>query len=73
MKYRTFPRTGWKWAEVGYGTWGMAGWSGSNDDGSLDISDGVRMLHALFCGQGEIPVPFRNAGNDPTPDALGCP
>ncbi len=35
MQYRAFPRTGWKWAEIGYGTWGMAGWSGSSDTESL--------------------------------------
>ncbi len=29
MEYRTFGRTGWKVSEVGYGMWGMAGWSGS--------------------------------------------
>ena len=34
MRYREFPRTGWPIAEIGYGTWGMAGWSGSNDDES---------------------------------------
>ena len=36
MRYRAFPRTGWQIAEIGYGTWGMAGWSGSNDDESLE-------------------------------------
>jgi aryl-alcohol dehydrogenase-like predicted oxidoreductase len=35
MQYRTFGRTGWKVAEVGYGMWGMAGWSGSEDRESL--------------------------------------
>ncbi|RPJ82444.1 MAG: aldo/keto reductase, partial [Acidobacteria bacterium] len=35
MQYRAFPRTGWQWAEIGYGTWGMAGWSGSDDAESL--------------------------------------
>lgn len=35
MQYRAFPRTGWQWAEIGYGTWGMAGWSGSDDAQSL--------------------------------------
>lgn len=36
MKYRTFGRTGWKVSEVGYGMWGMAGWSGSDDAESLE-------------------------------------
>jgi len=29
MQYRTFGRTGWKVSEIGYGMWGMAGWTGS--------------------------------------------
>jgi aryl-alcohol dehydrogenase-like predicted oxidoreductase len=36
MIYRAFPRTNWQWAEIGYGTWGMAGWSGSDDAESLE-------------------------------------
>jgi len=35
MRYRTFGRTGWPVSEVGYGMWGMGGWTGSNDDESL--------------------------------------
>jgi aryl-alcohol dehydrogenase-like predicted oxidoreductase len=35
MIYREFPRTNWRIAEIGYGTWGMAGWSGSDDAQSL--------------------------------------
>jgi len=35
MRYRTFGRTGWQVSEVGYGMWGMAGWTGSNDEESL--------------------------------------
>jgi aryl-alcohol dehydrogenase-like predicted oxidoreductase len=35
MRYRTFHRTGWQIAEIGYGMWGMGGWSGSNDEESL--------------------------------------
>ena len=34
MRYRTFGRTGWQVSEVGYGMWGMAGWTGSDDDES---------------------------------------
>ena len=29
MQYRTFGRTGWQVSEIGYGMWGMAGWTGS--------------------------------------------
>lgn len=35
MKYRTFGRTNWKVSEIGYGMWGMAGWTGSDDEESL--------------------------------------
>ncbi|MGB6545682.1 MAG: aldo/keto reductase [Candidatus Acidiferrales bacterium] len=35
MKYRRFGRTGWNVSEIGYGMWGMAGWSGSEDKESL--------------------------------------
>ncbi|HZU38904.1 MAG TPA: DUF1501 domain-containing protein, partial [Gemmataceae bacterium] len=31
MRYRTFGRTGWQVSEIGYGMWGMAGWTGSED------------------------------------------
>jgi aryl-alcohol dehydrogenase-like predicted oxidoreductase len=35
MQYRRFGRTGWQVSEIGYGMWGMGGWSGSNDEESL--------------------------------------
>ena len=35
MRNRRFGRTGWKVGEIGYGMWGMAGWSNSNDEESL--------------------------------------
>jgi aryl-alcohol dehydrogenase-like predicted oxidoreductase len=35
MKYRTLGRTGWQISEIGFGMWGMAGWTGSHDDESL--------------------------------------
>lgn len=31
MEYRKFGRTGWQVSEVGYGMWGMAGWTGSEE------------------------------------------
>ena len=34
MRYRTFGRTGWQVSEVGYGMWGMVGWSGADDERS---------------------------------------
>jgi aryl-alcohol dehydrogenase-like predicted oxidoreductase len=41
MNYRRFGRTAWKVSEIGYGMWGMAGWTGSDDAeslGSLQLS-----------------------------------
>ena len=35
MKFRRFGRTGWQVSEIGYGMWGMAGWTGSQDQESL--------------------------------------
>lgn len=35
MNYRTFGRTGWQVSEIGYGMWGMGGWTGSDDEQSL--------------------------------------
>jgi aryl-alcohol dehydrogenase-like predicted oxidoreductase len=39
MNYRTFGRMDWQVSQVGYGMWGMAGWTGSNDDESLRSLD----------------------------------
>src|SRR6185436_1705103 len=36
MKYRRFGRTNWQVGEIGYGMWGMAGWTGSDDEESLE-------------------------------------
>jgi aryl-alcohol dehydrogenase-like predicted oxidoreductase len=35
MKYRRFGRTNWSVSEIGYGMWGMAGWTGSEDKESM--------------------------------------
>ncbi|RFS19298.1 aldo/keto reductase [Chitinophaga silvatica] len=32
MEYRKFGRTGWQVSEIGYGMWGMAGWTGSEEE-----------------------------------------
>ena len=36
MKYRRFGRKAWQVSEIGYGMWGMAGWTGSEDQQSLN-------------------------------------
>ena len=35
MQYRKFGRTDWQTSDIGYGMWGMGGWSGSDDAESL--------------------------------------
>jgi aryl-alcohol dehydrogenase-like predicted oxidoreductase len=35
MRYRRFGRTNWQVSEIGYGMWGMGGWTGSDDDASM--------------------------------------
>jgi len=35
MNYRRFGRTGWNVSEIGYGMWGLAGWTGSDDGESM--------------------------------------
>ncbi len=39
MRTRIFPRTGWPVTEIGYGMWGMGGWTGSDDAESLAALD----------------------------------
>jgi aryl-alcohol dehydrogenase-like predicted oxidoreductase len=48
MRYRTFGRTGWQVSEIGYGMWGMGGWTGSNDDESLRALDRAMVLGCNF-------------------------
>ncbi len=48
MQYRPFPRTNWRVAEIGYGTWGMAGWSGSDDAESLAAMERALALGCNF-------------------------
>lgn len=41
MLYRRFGRTNWQVSEIGYGMWGMAGWTGNDDAetfASLDLA-----------------------------------
>jgi aryl-alcohol dehydrogenase-like predicted oxidoreductase len=48
MRYRTFGRLGWKVSEIGYGMWGMAGWSGSEDEQSRVALEEAARLGCTF-------------------------
>lgn len=46
MQYRKFGRTGWKVSEIGYGMWGLAGWTGSEEK---EINDSLDRAIDLGC------------------------
>lgn len=48
MRDRRFGRTGWNVSEIGYGMWGMGGWTGSDDDQSLRALDHAVDLGCTF-------------------------
>jgi aryl-alcohol dehydrogenase-like predicted oxidoreductase len=48
MRDRRFGRTGWSVSEIGYGMWGMGGWTRSNDDQSLRALDHAVALGCTF-------------------------
>lgn len=48
MKTRTFGRLGWQISQIGYGMWGMAGWSGSDDECSNAALDQAVELGCNF-------------------------
>jgi len=48
MNYRRFGRTGWNVSEIGYGMWGLAGWSGSHDAETLASLDRAVELGCNF-------------------------
>ena len=39
MRQRRFGRLGWSVSDIGYGMWGMGGWTGSEDERSLAALD----------------------------------
>jgi len=39
MRHRPFGKLGWPVAEIGYGMWGMGGWTGSDDEESTAALD----------------------------------
>ncbi|MEP7001573.1 MAG: aldo/keto reductase [bacterium] len=48
MHYRTFGRLGWSVSSIGYGMWGMSGWTGSDDEQSRTALDAAVQLGCNF-------------------------
>lgn len=48
MRTRRFGRTGWQVSEVGYGMWGLAAWTGSDDDETRRSLDRAVELGCTF-------------------------
>ena len=49
MRTRRFGRLGWPVSEIGYGMWGMSGWSGSDDEASREsLAEAVRLGCTFF-------------------------
>ena len=46
MNYRRFGKTGWKVSEIGYGMWGLAGWTGSDAN---EVDDALRKAVDMGC------------------------
>jgi len=46
MNYRRFGKTGWKVSEIGYGMWGLAGWTGSDAN---EVGDALRKAVDMGC------------------------
>lgn len=46
MQYRRFGRTNWQVSEVGYGMWGLAGWTGSD---SSEVQESLELSVELGC------------------------
>lgn len=66
MKYRKLGRTDWPVSEIGYGMWGMAGWSGSDDRESLQS-----LQHAVDLGCTFFDTAWAY-GNGHSESLLGC-
>jgi aryl-alcohol dehydrogenase-like predicted oxidoreductase len=48
MRHRSFGRLAWRVSDIGYGMWGMGGWSGSDDRKSLAALDRAVALGCNF-------------------------
>ena len=67
MKYRTFGRTGWRVSEVGYGMWGLAGWTGSSLESTAKALRQLRTLGWITTGRRALEVHDLQALRDRAP------
>lgn len=61
MHYRTFGRTGWQVGEIGYGMWGMGGWTDSDDAQSMEA---LRRSVELGCNFFDTALAYGNGHSE---------
>ena len=80
MKYRKFGRTGRMVSELGYGMWGMAGWTGSSDEESKQalqrsVDVGCNFFDTAWAygdGRSEASLQFASFGRKNRIQLRGC-
>ena len=70
----TFERSGssGSWSGIRGGVTDCEDALDTDDDGTLAITDSIRLLDHLFRGGAALPAPYPGEGVDPTEDSLGC-
>lgn len=58
---RTFGRLGWQVTEIGYGLWGVGGWTGSHDQESIDA---IERSIALGCNFFDTALQYGNGRSE---------
>ena len=61
MRLRRFGRLGWNVSEIGYGLWGIGGWTGSNDDESVAA---IERAIALGCNFFDTALQYGNGRSE---------
>jgi len=61
MQKRTFGRLGWQVTEIGYGLWGLGGWTGSHDQESIEA---IERSIALGCNFFDTALQYGNGRSE---------
>ena len=61
MQKRTFGRLGWQVTEIGYGLWGVGGWTGSQDQESIEA---IERSIALGCNFFDTALQYGNGRSE---------